>query len=416
MDVTLTVQETTTTIVASIDSRNARFLRGLPIASLAAITAGQVLAWDTVDSRFEPVAVTSLIGAGAVTWAQVSKVGSSVADLETRSATDLTTGTLALARLATGADGTVLAGGATPAYTASPTVTAITTAGTRSNASGTDVGANAVLFGTAIGTSDLRMRRTATNTLTVDNGAGGAATALVTGGLAVGVEVVTAAAAPMRVGFTSAGGAWIASFGNASDTRQFRIGLIGNNANAIISGGIANGVVLLATYETGSYPTLIFATSSIGRQYIHPGGGVSFFSTTDPGPGFVAVTGAINATGRIRSSGGGVGYNTGAGGTVTQLTSKSTGVTLNKFCGAITMHNEALGAGAKASFAVSNNTVESTDGVCVWVFNGGTANAYRAAVTALSANTFTITVENITAGSLSESPVIGFAIIKAVTS
>jgi hypothetical protein len=50
-----------------------------------------------------------------------------------------------------------------------------------------------------------------------------------------------------------------------------------------------------------------------------------------------------------------------------------------------------------------------------WVVSGGTANAYRASVTAVAASSFTVTVENITAGSLSEAPVIGFFINKAVT-
>ena len=52
----------------------------------------------------------------------------------------------------------------------------------------------------------------------------------------------------------------------------------------------------------------------------------------------------------------------------------------------------------------------------VSVASGGTANAYEANVTAVAAGSFTITVQNITAGSLSEAPVINFAIIKGVTS
>ena len=46
----------------------------------------------------------------------------------------------------------------------------------------------------------------------------------------------------------------------------------------------------------------------------------------------------------------GLGYGPGAGGTVTQATSKSTAVTLNKPSGQITMHNGSLGAGASAMF------------------------------------------------------------------
>lgn len=130
-------------------------------------------------------------------------------------------------------------------------------------------------------------------------------------------------------------------------------------------------------------------------------------------------TSTLTASGAITSSSatGGMGYATGAGGAVTQITSKSTATpAINKTCGQVTMHNAALAAGAKVSFVVTNSTVAATDTIIVSVASGGTANAYRANVTAISAGaSFTVTVENITAGSLSEAPVINFAIIKAVS-
>lgn len=102
----------------------------------------------------------------------------------------------------------------------------------------------------------------------------------------------------------------------------------------------------------------------------------------------------------------------GVGGAVTQVTSKATGVTLAKLTGAITMHNASLAAGAKASFTVTNSTVAATDIPVVAVKSGGTTNAYRAAVAAVAAGSFNITLENITAGALAESPVISFNVIK----
>ena len=53
------------------------------------------------------------------------------------------------------------------------------------------------------------------------------------------------------------------------------------------------------------------------------------------------------------------------GGAVTQATSKSTGVTLNKPCGAITMHNASLAGDAEVSFTVTNSEVAATDVVLV---------------------------------------------------
>jgi hypothetical protein len=118
---------------------------------------------------------------------------------------------------------------------------------------------------------------------------------------------------------------------------------------------------------------------------------------------------------RVSDPSSGIGYATGAGGTVTQITSKSTTVVLNKITGAVTMQAAALAGGAKVSFTVTNSTVAATDGVVVWIASGGTANAYRANVVAVGAGSFAVAVENITAGSLSESPVVGFAVIKSVT-
>lgn len=113
----------------------------------------------------------------------------------------------------------------------------------------------------------------------------------------------------------------------------------------------------------------------------------------------------------------GMGYSPGGGngGTVTQATSKSTGVTLNRLSGQITLNNASLASGAKVSFVVTNSLVGVGDTPTVAVQSGGTANAYRADVTAVAAGSFTITVENLTGGSLGEAPVIGFNVIKGTS-
>lgn len=111
-----------------------------------------------------------------------------------------------------------------------------------------------------------------------------------------------------------------------------------------------------------------------------------------------------------------VGYATGSGGTVTQLTSKSTGVTLNKACGQITTHNAALAAGAEVTFTVTNSTVAATDIPVVAISSGGTAGSYGVWATAVAAGSFAITLSNLSAGSLSQAIVINFAVIKGVSS
>lgn len=108
------------------------------------------------------------------------------------------------------------------------------------------------------------------------------------------------------------------------------------------------------------------------------------------------------------------GYITGDGGTVTQSTSKSTGVTLSKKCGQITMHNAALAGNTTVSFTLTNTTIAATDLLVLNHVSGGTAGAYflNAQCAAGSAS---INVRNITSGSLPEAIVIGFALVKAVT-
>lgn len=108
------------------------------------------------------------------------------------------------------------------------------------------------------------------------------------------------------------------------------------------------------------------------------------------------------------------GYVTGEGGTVTQATSKSTGVTLNKKCGQITMNNAALGADTTVSFTLTNSTIAATDLLVLNHVSGGTTGSYLLNAQA-GAGTASINVRNITAGSLSEAIVIGYAVIKAVT-
>lgn len=135
------------------------------------------------------------------------------------------------------------------------------------------------------------------------------------------------------------------------------------------------------------------------------------------GVGGAAFAGAVTGTNfRGNSATAPMGYTTGAGGTVTQATNKATGVTLNKTTGQITMNNAALAAGAVVSFVVTNSAVAAVDTVQVNVSSGGTANAYYAQVTAIGAGSFTITVQNITGGSLSEAPVINFTVTKGQTS
>ena len=119
----------------------------------------------------------------------------------------------------------------------------------------------------------------------------------------------------------------------------------------------------------------------------------------------LAVTAAVTSSGTA-----GVGYATGAGGAVTQITSRTTGVTLDKTTGAITLFS-AAGSATAATFTVTNSTVAATD-VIILNQKSGT-DLYDLMVTAVAAGSFNITFRT-TGGTTTETPVFNFAVIKGV--
>ena len=108
------------------------------------------------------------------------------------------------------------------------------------------------------------------------------------------------------------------------------------------------------------------------------------------------------------------GYTANAQGTVTQATSKSTAVTLNKSAGQITMNNAALASVTNVTFTLNNSFISTNDILILNVSGGATSGAYNCWVSGLSAGSASITVRNISGGSLSEAVVINFALIHCV--
>jgi len=108
------------------------------------------------------------------------------------------------------------------------------------------------------------------------------------------------------------------------------------------------------------------------------------------------------------------GYGTGAGGTVTQATSKATAVTLNTRCGQITLNAAALASDTTVSFTLTNSSIAAGDVLILNHISGGTPGSYLLNARS-AAGSATVDVRNITAGSLSEAIVIAFAVIKATT-
>ena len=109
-----------------------------------------------------------------------------------------------------------------------------------------------------------------------------------------------------------------------------------------------------------------------------------------------------------------LGYTAAAQGTVTQATSKSTGVTLNTPAGRITMNNAALAGNTAVSFTLTNSLISAKDVIILNVSGGATAEAYTTYVSSMTAGSASLTLRNLTAGSLSEAVIINYAIIHCV--
>lgn len=110
-----------------------------------------------------------------------------------------------------------------------------------------------------------------------------------------------------------------------------------------------------------------------------------------------------------------IGYTGAALGTVTQATSKSTGVTLNTSAGKITMNNAALASVTNVSFTLTNSKLGPNDVVIVNVAGGVASNAtYNCWVSGQTTGSCDFVLRNISGGSLSEAVVLNYAIIHGV--
>ena len=114
-------------------------------------------------------------------------------------------------------------------------------------------------------------------------------------------------------------------------------------------------------------------------------------------------------------SAGELGYTTDAQGTVTQLTDKSTAVTLNKSAGRITMNNASLASATGVTFTLNNSYISSNDTIILTLSGGiATPGTYNVFANSLGTGSVSITLRNLSAGPLSEAVVVNFALIHCV--
>jgi hypothetical protein len=106
-----------------------------------------------------------------------------------------------------------------------------------------------------------------------------------------------------------------------------------------------------------------------------------------------------------------IGYSAAAQGAVTQATSKSTAVTLNKSAGRITMNGAELAANTAVSFTMNNSLISANDTIIVNVSGGATAGAYTTYISSMTSGSAVVTLRNLTGGALSEAVILNFATI-----
>ena len=220
-----------------------------------------------------------------------------------------------------------------------------------------------------------------------------------------------------NLAFSTTGQRITGDFSNATNANRVSFQTSTANSNTIVN-FIPNGTAtradlrLFSSSDPDNASALIAGISVVGEAR---------FNSTLTGTGsYLPITFYTSNTKRFQvdtsgnstvTSAAGLGYGTGAGGTVTQGTSRITGVTLNKPTGAITMFS-ALGSAVAATFTVTNSLVAATDTIILNQQSG--TNLYVFLVTAVAAGSFNITFYT-TGGVATDAPVINFSLIKGVT-
>jgi len=290
--------------------------------------------------------------------------------------------------------------------------------------SGLTFDGSSMVLDTSTSSTALRITQTgAGNALLVEDSANPDSTPLVVsnaGQLVVGHTAAIGAGQNTNIQSQSTSGfAGVSAFRWSNDTTPPRLQVGKSRSTTIGSYTIVqSGDQLGGVYFYGDDGTdLVSQGASIvaavdGTPGVDDMPGRLVFNTTADGASTPTERMRIDSSGNVLiTSSGGLGYGTGSGGTVTQITSRTTGVTLNKTNGAITLVS-AAGSTTWQSFTVTNSTIAATDTVIVNQKSG--TDLYQIFVTNVAAGSFRISFAT-TGGTTTEQPVFNFAVIKAVT-
>lgn len=210
-------------------------------------------------------------------------------------------------------------------------------------------------------------------------------------------------------------------------TPGYKLDVVGPSGVASFTGVNRLGVMVRGSSSSTDYSGIDFSGAAnattfarIGVLSQTAGSSIVLGTSNNYASGITNTALTIDPSGNVLARSAGLGYGAGAGGTVTQLTSKATTITLNKPSGQITTSNSALAGGATAIFLFTNTFISPADTLILNLIVPSDArynsNVYevRADIAENGSNAY-IRIKNISATSQSDALLLNFAVIKGAT-
>ena len=181
---------------------------------------------------------------------------------------------------------------------------------------------------------------------------------------------------------------------------------------------MANGKIRFGK-QSGGELALVIPDGVDNTEVIVPESGVLATEQYADGKTTLVQVQAEISTGSnlVTSPTGAIGYGTGAGGTVTQLATKTSPIVIHKPTGTITMHNQVLAAGTTAVFNFTNSMINTFDLIKFQIISGYSSyDSYKIESDVVNGNVVRVKLTNISSSSLSEAVILSFNIIKGANS